>query len=131
MPSIETGLMAIVAKYGWLKLITLGASLGGAALMAAFRPPLTRKELFLQAIVALSCSFLFGDTLANMIDYWFDFINKETSTWEAWMQFVITIHGLCGALSWGIFGGIAHLRDKLGKQSIVESIKEIKDVAKD
>lgn len=128
MPSIETGIVgALVAKYGWLKLFTLCAATGGALLMAVFRPPKTRKEMFLQAVVALGCSFLFGDTITNMLDGWFDFINFETSPWEKWLQFSITVHGLIGALSWGIFGGLAHLRDKVEADPL-KAIKDVKDL---
>lgn len=128
MPTIESGVLgALAAKYGWLKLLTLGSALSGAILMAAFRPPRTRKEMFLQAVVALGCSFLFGDTLTHFLDNWLDFVDFATSPWEQWMQFAITIHGLVGALSWGLFGGLAHLRDKVATDPI-GTVKEIKDV---
>lgn len=117
--SLEGGALgAIVAKYGALKLLTVGAALIGAALMAAFRPPKTKKEMFYQGAVALGCSLMFGDVVASMIDYWFDFINMSTSSREAVIQFVVAIHGVVGAMSWGIFGGMAALRDKVGTDPI-------------
>lgn len=127
MPTIESGVLgALAAKYGWLKLLTLSAALLGAALMAAFRPPRTRKEMFLQAAVALGCSFLFGDTLTHFADSWLDFIDYTTAPWDQWMQFAITVHGLVGALSWGAFGGLAHMRDKVAKDPL-DAVKQIKD----
>lgn len=126
--SLESGVVAgIVAKYGWLKLFTLGAALGGAALMAAFRPPKSRKEMFLQAAIALGCSFMFGDTLVNGLDHFFSFIDLNTAPLWDFLQFYVTVHGIVGALSWGIFGGLAHFRDKIGTDPI-GTAKEIKDV---
>lgn len=123
----SSGLIALGAKLGWLKLFTLGAALAGAGLMAIFRPPKTKKEMFLQGCVALGCSFLFGDTVTNLLDGWFSFIDSATSPLDKWIQFSITVHGLVGALSWGIFGGIAYIRDRLGLNPI-EAAREIKDV---
>jgi hypothetical protein len=128
MPTFESGVAAaLIAKFGWLKAFTLGSALAGAALMAVFRPPLNRKEMFLQATVALGCSFLFGDTLTNFLDNWFEFIDFQTSSWEKWMQFSITVHAFVGALSWGFFGGMAHLRDKFSKDP-VQTVKDVKEV---
>lgn len=126
MPS-ESVVIAFIAKFGFVKLFTLGAALSGAALMAVFRPPKSRKEMFLQATVALSCSFLFGDTVTHMLDSWLDFIDYATSPWEAWIQFSITIHTLMGALSWGFFGGLAHMRDKFANDPI-QAAKDVKDL---
>lgn len=126
--SIESGVLTgIITKYGWLKLFTLGSALIGASLMAAFRPPKTRKEMFLQAAVALGCSFLFGDTLAKSINHVFTFIDLNTAVFWDYLQFYVAVHGLVGAISWGIFGGLAHLRDKVGVDPI-GTAKEIKDV---
>jgi hypothetical protein len=127
MASIETALAAIATKYGWLKLFTLGASLGGAALMAVFRPPKTRKEMFLQAVVALGTSLLFGGTIADYLDSIFTFIDLETSPIGKVIQFQVTVHGMLGALSWGLFGGLAHMRDKVAKDPL-QAIKDVKDV---
>jgi len=51
-----------VAKFGFVKILTLGAAALGAGLMAVFRPPKTRKEMFAQSVVALGSSLLFGNT---------------------------------------------------------------------
>lgn len=127
MPSVEGGLLALVGKYGWLKLLTVGAALAGAVMMAVFRPPKTKKEMFYQGAVALGCSLLFGDTVCQMLDYWFDFINLTSSPREQVIQFVVAVHGLVGAMSWGLFGGIAVLRDKFGSDP-VQVVKDIKNV---
>ena len=88
--------------------------------MAMTRPPRTRKEMFLQAATALGCSFLFGGmaTLAFC-------------TWQAWavgsLEVMVAIHGLIGAMSWGLFGGLAVLREKFAKDPI-ETVKEVKDI---
>ena len=118
----------LVAKYGWLKLFTLGAALVGAAMMAAFRPPKTRKELALHAVVALGCSFLFGDTAVKWADSFFDFIDLNTAAYWDFLQFYITVHGLVGALSWGLFGGLATWRDKFSSdpKGAIDDVKSIK-----
>lgn len=126
--SLEGGAVgALIAKYGALKLLTVGAALVGASMMAIFRPPKTKKEMFYQGAVALGCSLMFGDVVCAMIDYWFDFINMATSPREQVIQFVVAVHGLVGAMSWGLFGGIAFLRDKFGSDPI-QAVKDIKNV---
>lgn len=126
MPSIEGGIAALIAKYGFIKLLTLGAALAGAGMMAIFRPPRTKKEMGLQAIVALGCSFLFGDTIATAVNNWIHLVNMDV--WSAsTAQFYVTMHGLVGALSWGLFGGLAHMRDKVAKDPI-QAVKDVKDL---
>lgn len=125
--SIEsTALGAIITKYGWLKLFTLLGAVAGAAMMAAFNPPKTRKELFLQASVALGASFLFGDTAVRFADWFFNFIDLTTAPYWDFLQFYVTVHGLLGALSWGLFGGIAAYRDRFISNP-TEAIKNAKD----
>lgn len=116
-----------MAKYGMLKLFTLSAALFGAGMMAIFRPPKSRKELFLQAIVALGCSLLFGDVAAKYLDYLFDFIDLKTVEYVDFLQFYVAVHGLVGAVSWGLFGGIAFFRDKFSDNPI-GAVKDAKDV---
>lgn len=126
--SLESGALgALIAKYGWLKLFTLGAALLGASLMAAFRPPKSRKEVMLHAMVALGCSFLFGDTAVRLADSFFDFIDLNTAAYWDFLQFYIATHGLVGAASWGLVGGLATLRDKFAADP-TGTVKEIKDV---
>lgn len=126
--SFESGAIGtIIAKYGWLKLFSLGAALGGALMMAAFRPPKSRKELIIQAMVALGSSFLFGDTLANLADHFFDFVNLTTDPIDKVVQFQVTVHGLVGAMSWGVFGGLKVLSDKFSA-SPTDTVREVKDV---
>lgn len=125
MPVESGALGALVAKFGWLKLLTLGAALLGALLMAVFRPPKSRKEMFLQGAVALGASLLFGDTVVQYADYMLDFIDLKVAPYVDYIQFTVATHGLVGALSWGIFGGIAHYRDKVaeGTSNVVDSLK--------
>lgn len=115
MPFESGVLSTIIAKIGWAKVATLGTALVGAGIMAAFRPPKSRKEMALQALVALGSSFLFGDVCVAIANSWMALGNE----WD------MPINGLVGALSWGIFGGIAHYRDHLSEQSIVESVHEV------
>lgn len=114
MPSLEGGVLAVITKYGWLKLATLGAAVGGAFLMAVFRPPKNRKEMLLHALVALGCSFLFGDSAYRIAT---KYIELD----------YIAVHGLVGAMSWGFCGGLATMRDKFGTNPI-QTVKDVKDI---
>ena len=130
MAAIETGsAWGIVAltKFGWIKLFSLGAALAGAGCMALFRPPKTRKELFIQGAVALSASLMFGSVITDLADHWLDFINLEVASTQKVIEFTVAIHGLVGAVSWGIFGGIAQFRDKLGT-NFIQAIKDVKAI---
>lgn len=111
--SIESGVgIGLLIK---TKLLAFLPALVGAALMAIFRPPKTRKEMVAQAAVALGCSFLFGNAAFNIVDGW---IHIGPDGKDA-------VLGLVGALSWGAFGGLAHFRDKVAKDP-VEAINDVK-----
>lgn len=126
--SLESGAIgALIAKYGWLKLFTLIAALGGAGIMAIFRPPKTRKEVILQGLVAIGGSIMFGGVIAEYLDYLLDFIDLSTAPTDRVVQFQIAVHGVVGALSWGIFGGLAHFRDKFSTDP-VGAVKDAKDI---
>lgn len=114
-------------KFGTLKLLGVGAALIGALIMAIFRPPLTRKEMMYQAAVAIGASLLFGSNACRYLDSIWSWINLTTDSTEDVMQFVAMVHGLIGASAWGVFGGIAVLRDKFGSDPI-QTAKDIKDI---
>lgn len=115
--SIESGVLGgIIAKVGLAKFLTLGVALLGAAVMAVFRPPQSRKEMAMQAAVALGSSLMFGDLFVSLAHHWLDTPIEDL---------VVPINGLVGALSWGAFGGLAHYRDKLSNRPIDESIKDV------
>jgi hypothetical protein len=112
--SIESGALgALVAKYGTVKLLTLGAALVGAVMMAIFRPPKTRKEMMYQGGVALGASLLFGNTVYSTLLQWFPID-------------YVAAHGLTGALSWAVFGGAASWLERFSKNP-TEAIKDAKD----
>lgn len=117
--------VAAITKFGWIKLLTLGAAGMGALLMAAFRPAKSRKEGFLQAFVALGSSLLFGSFIASTILFKFQLI--DVTSLEDLLYYNAAIHGLVGAMSWGIFGGLATLRDKVGSDP-VGTARDVKDL---
>lgn len=126
--AIESGSavgIGLITKFGWIKLITLGAAGIGAGMMAIFRPPKSRREMFYQGLVALGSSLLFGNTIASTLIHTVPLLQEATAGFEDYLQFLIAIHGVVGALSWGAFGGLAHLRDKAGGQSLDETIKDV------
>lgn len=126
--SASAGLGALIAKFGFIKIASLGAAVLGAAMMAVFRPPVTRKELFLQGAVALGTSLLLGGAAVTGANYYLHWIT-EASSFEDILQFSVAVHGLLGAFAWGIFGGLAVLRDRFTKDPL-KTIQEVKDVAK-
>lgn len=118
MSSIESAIGVLIAKVGWLKFSTFAAALAGAAVMIVFRPPATRKEMFLQGVIALSASFMFGPFFVKVAQSWTGFGVEDV---------LIPTHALVGALSWGAFGGVAAYRDKLSS-SPKEAVQDVKDV---
>ena len=124
----STGLgMATLSKFGWLKILSLGAALAGAGLMALSRPPQSRKEMFYQGLTALGTSFVFGDFVVRWAATFFTFVNLLTDSFLDIATFYIAIHGLVGALAWGAFGGIGAWRDKF-RIDPVEAIKDVKSI---
>lgn len=126
MSSIESVLAAVATKYGWLKLFTLTAALGGAVTMAVFRPPKTKKEMLRYAFVAIACSLLFGDTAAHIINNWLhlvDLVNVKDGA----LNFYVSVHALVGSLSWGFVGALTHWRDKLqnNPQGAINDAKDL------
>jgi len=119
--------VAAITKFGWIKFVTLGAALLGAGLMAMSRPPKTRKEMFYQALTALGSSLLFGDFAVRWAATFFSFVNLNTDSIIDVLTFYASVHGLVGALAWGLFGGIAHFRDKFSNDPI-QAVKDAKDV---
>ena len=117
MSAVESGVAALIAKFGVAKLLTFGAALSGAAIMAIFRPPKTRKEVLQHGLVALVGSYLFGPFLSQLVANWSGVPIEEC---------LIPVHGMVGALSWGAFSGIATWRDKLASNP-KEAIQDVKD----
>jgi hypothetical protein len=126
MAAIESGAGAI-GIFGKVAVIA-GAGLLGAAAIAAFDPPKTKKQLFTQAAIALGCSFMFGPLAVRAADYYFNFINLATITnWIEFMEIVAPIYGLVGALSWGFVGLLAALRNLIkekGASKVFDYISE-------
>jgi hypothetical protein len=126
MPTETAGAAFLIGKFGLVKLMGFGAALLGAGIMAIFRPPKNRKELFAQGAVALGASLLFGGSAVNMLAGFDVFgVNLKTSPMADIVQFNAMVHGLIGAMAWGIFGGLAVFRDKFGSNP-VEAIKDVR-----
>lgn len=125
--SVETGAGVIIGKFGAMATLGAVAALLGAGIMAIFRPPKTRKELFLQGAVALASSFLFGGTAVKVLAHFTGWVNLTTDNIVDISQFTMMVYGLIGALSWGAFGGLAELRDKIAKDPI-QAVKDVKNL---
>lgn len=131
MAAVESGSaagLAAITKFGWIKFASLGAALMGAGIMAIFRPPKTRKELFTQGLVALGTALLFGNFIANLFLHYVPLLDLAKASLEDILTFHIAINGLVGAMSWGMFGGLAHIRDRVETDPL-QAVKDVRDVA--
>lgn len=126
-PTSSGILGAAIWKFGLVKTLAFTSAMIGAGIMAIFRPPKTRRELFMQGIVALGSSFMFGGMLVNTIASITGWINLNTAPIADVVQFHMAIYGFLGAISWGLFGGLSVLRDKFGS----DPIKTIRSIRKD
>jgi vacuolar-type H+-ATPase subunit I/STV1 len=126
-PTSSSFFGALIWKLGLIKVLGFGASLIGAAMMAVFRPPQTRKELFLHAAVAIGVSLLFGGSAVKVLDYYFDWIDLLTASIEDQLQFIGAVHGMLGAMAWGFVGGLAVMRDKIAKDPL-QAVKDVKNI---
>lgn len=83
----------------------------GAAIMAAFDPPKTKKSLFFHAAVAGIGSLIFGGPLIKILDHYFDFVNLATVTFPEYLEWAAPVYIIVGGLSWGTFGALAKFRN--------------------
>ena len=120
--------IAAITKFGWIKFASLGAALMGAGIMAAFRPPKTRKEMFTQGLVALGTAFLFGNFIANLFLYYVPILDITKASLEDVLTFHIAVNGLVGAMSWGLFGGLAQIRDRVQTDPI-QAIQDARNIS--
>ena len=97
MPSVTAG---VAGK----AVLTAGAGVLGAAVMAAVDPPKTRWELFLHGATALAGSVVFGPVAVRVVAQFIPWIGATD------IEVVVPIYFLVGALSWGVFGAIAKAR---------------------
>jgi hypothetical protein len=131
MAAMESGSaagLAAITKYGWIKFASLSAALVGAGMMAIFRPPKTRKEMFTQGLVALGSALLFGNFIANLFLHYIPLLDVAKASLEDLLTFHIAVNGMVGAMSWGLFGGLAHLRDKV-ESDPVQAVKDVRNLS--
>ncbi|MBA2413208.1 MAG: hypothetical protein H0V63_10345 [Burkholderiaceae bacterium] len=114
MPQTGAGL-ALIAKYG----VPFGAAMLGAAIIAALDPPKTRKELFMQAMVAGIGSTVFGAAALRVAVYFLAGYGLDLES------LTIPVYFLTGALSWGFFGAIVKLRSLLREKAAQKVIDRL------
>jgi hypothetical protein len=104
----------IASAIGW-KALGLGTLIGsgvlGAVMMAVFDPPKSKKAMFGQAAVAGISSLFFGPLAVKTLDHYVDWIALHTATPLEALEVAAPVYLLIGALSWGVFGGLAKLRE--------------------
>lgn len=87
-----------------------GAGVLGALVMAMVDPPRTRRELFVQATVAAIGSMIFGPVAVKALSKEFDWYSLANLAGVDYIQMVMPVYFLTGAMSWGVFGALAKLR---------------------
>ena len=118
---------ALMMKFGFLRALGICSALIGAGMMVVFKPPQTRKSLFMHGLVALGCSILFGGFFVSFLDSYFEWIDMHTAQLEDMLQFYVAVHGLLGAMSWGVVGGLYHFMTKFSNDP-VKLAKDIKEI---
>jgi hypothetical protein len=125
---VSTSVLAgVIMKFGSLKLFGGFAAIIGALIMTIFRPPKSRRELFMQCTVALGSSFLFGGAVMRALAYYFGWADLKDAPIEEIIQMTAAVHGLLGACAWGVFGGLSVLRDKISSDPI-QLAKDVKEI---
>jgi hypothetical protein len=110
MPAAESAGFGLLLKVG----TSLGAGLLGAAIIASFDPPATRRELFKQAAVAGVGSMVFGPVAVRIVGHYIPYLASVTGL-DA-LEVTVPIYFLVGALSWGFMGAVAKFREVLAKR---------------
>ena len=83
-----------------IALAKLAPAFVGAAVMVAVCPKtITRREIFLRAVVAMSLSYLFGDVAVA-------YVSSLGWGWFHAEKHNAAVLGMIGALGWGFVGGI-------------------------
>lgn len=96
----------LAVKFG----ATLGAGLLGAIVMAAVDPPTTRRELFAQAASAGIGSMIFGPFAVRILSSTAPWYSLQGLVGLDYMEMVVPVYFVVGALSWGAFGALAKFR---------------------
>jgi len=67
---------------------------------------------------------LFGSTIASILLH---YIPVDLTSMEELVSYHVSVNGLVGALSWGLFGGLAHLRDKVetDPEQVIKDVKSL------
>ena len=114
---------------GWLAGLAALASklvppILGALIMVALDVPKSRKEFAARIFVAISCSYLFGDTILDFLHgfSWFAFLNPQIHAHTT------TIDSLVGATAYFVMSGVAVLLRR-GATDPLGTLKEVKNDA--
>lgn len=120
------------AAFGWKVLGISGlvaSGILGAILMAIFEPPKDKKTLFGQAAVAGVGSLFFGPVAVRALDFYFDFINLTNATALEALETAAPVYLLIGAMSWGVFGALAKLREIIREKGAAKVAEQVDKVA--
>lgn len=119
------------AAIGW-KILGIGGLVAsgvlGAVIMAVFEPPKDKKTMFGQAAVAGVGGLFFGPVAVRALDYYTDFINLATATPIEALETAAPVYLLLGAMSWGVFGALAKLREIIRERGAAKVVEQVDKV---
>lgn len=92
------------------------AGLLGAACIAAFDPPTSRKQLFTQAAVAGVGSLFFGPVVLATVQHFSTWIVWTSLNMEQSISYAAPVYLVTGGLAWGVFGALARLRKLISER---------------
>ena len=100
---------------GWKFLLSFGALVSsgvlGGAIMAAFDPPKSRLQLFLQGAAAGVGSLFFGPIAVRVLDHYTEWVDLANAGHVDLLTFAAPVYLVIGTLSWGVFSALAKLRE--------------------
>lgn len=101
-----------------VKLLPAGV---GAALMVAVDPPKNKRELFARLFAAFASSYLFGDTIFDLLHSLslFSFLDHGVRA------HAVAVDGVVGALGWFVLGGVSMMAKRF-RTDPVATAKELK-----
>lgn len=100
--------------------VKLGSLAGAGAIAAALmwlvsKDQMTRKEVLARGFCSIVGSLLGGGWCARWVDSKFDFYNLADLSGLDFMEMVIPVYLIVGALSWGFFGALEFVGRHGGK----------------
>jgi hypothetical protein len=96
---------------------SVGIGLLGGLLMIVLDPPKTRRGMFLQSMVALVGSVIFGPLAVRVLDHYSDAVDLSKADFEMLLTVAGPVYFLMGAMSWGVAAALVKLRHLIAEHA--------------